>query len=142
MTSSPFQGHSSIQELLCTGKTLPSDVDVLVMVMYLARTNAIIAYVNTRKRECFTSSDFVSCSVDETVTRNSELKVLIVDFVGEDSRKYGCNVSTVAAGGRLQVVSWYLPIHYLSKFSPLFCVVLWLKLFLISQSRLDVYVQL
>lgn len=109
-------GFQDIQEVQCTGDTLSTNVDILSMVLYRESDDRVIAYANIGKGECSTSQTLVACEIYASDSRKSKLKALIVDLTEGQSRTFGCNVSTIASGGRLKTLSWVIAVHRASKY--------------------------
>lgn len=101
----------------CTGNTLSPDTDVLSMALYRINNDNILAFVNLRKHECFTSESFILCEIDATDSRKSKLKALVLDLNETEKRSYGCNMSTIASGGRQKFVSLNVTVEKSSKCS-------------------------
>lgn len=104
-----------MQEVQCSGSALPSDWDLFSMVLYQVKHERVIALANLRKRECYTSENFASCDLYESEVKKSTLKVLIVDLMDSESREYGCNLTSLLAGGRTVVLSWSISVSSPSK---------------------------
>ncbi|XP_025102308.1 uncharacterized protein LOC112568945 isoform X2 [Pomacea canaliculata] len=108
LTSNYFRGFHHIQEVLCTGEPLPPDSDLLSMVMFDSHHKNLVAVVNLRKRECFTSHSFISCEIHDTDSRRTRLRALVLDLPEGQARVFGCNLTTLAAGGLTNIVTWSL----------------------------------
>lgn len=106
LTSGAFRGEQSIREVVCTCEQLSPDIDVLFMMVYKVPSTRVLASFSYYKRECWNSDYFVSCVIDEADSRMSRLAILVADLPEGSSRAYGCNVSTMAPGGVLRVLSW------------------------------------
>lgn len=115
MTSKRFLEFFDIQELECSGAMLPPGADLFSMVLYDKDRNKVLALVNLRKRECSTSDYFISCSIDNSDSRNSKVSALVLGLTEGKSANYGCNMSILAAGGSFQVVSSSLTLRHISK---------------------------
>lgn len=76
------------------------------MMVYQVPSSRVLASFSYYKRECWNSDYFVSCVIDEADSRLSRLAILVADLPEGSSRAYGCNVSTMAPGGVLRVLSW------------------------------------
>ena len=105
MVLKPFYGASTIHQLECSGDTLDAGKDLLTLVLYEARTNVIMAYVNTYKDECLTWDRFSSCLVYAGDSRRTRLRSLVP--AKTSPRTFGCNV-TVSEGGQTRWLSWTL----------------------------------
>ncbi|PVD27411.1 hypothetical protein C0Q70_12569 [Pomacea canaliculata] len=106
LTSGAFRREQSIREVVCTCEQLSPDIDVLFMMVYQVPSSRVLASFSYYKRECWNSDYFVSCVIDEADSRMSRLAILVADLPEGSSRAYGCNVSTMAPGGVLRVLSW------------------------------------
>lgn len=105
--SKNFHGFHSITELECSGSSLPTDADILTIVIYVVRNDHVIASANVGKEECSTSGSFSSCVFHPQDTRGAQLRTLITDPPTEEEyRVYGCNVTSFKTGGRLNTVTW------------------------------------
>ena len=117
LTVHPFQGVISVQELRCSGHTLPSDADLMSIVLYqgVGSGHHVMSILNLRRRQCTTSGDYVSCLINENDSRKSAVKALVYDLLEGQSRAYGCNVSALTSKGRVEVVSWSVTAQRQSK---------------------------
>lgn len=123
LLATSFLGSSTIHEVQCTDEGLPSDQDMLSLLLYRVQGDKVLGFVNLKNRECATSDVFVSCYVDATGSRKTRLKALISDLVEGEARHYGCNVTTMQPGGRTTMLSWSIVIHQTSEYGPT-CIVL------------------
>lgn len=112
-----FQESPGIQELVCSGEVLNADATVVSMVLFTEFDDDIIATVNIVKEECTTSNVFSSCVISNPETRRSKLRTLIMDLFDDDSRKYGCEISSIKSGERSKSDKWILEVTGYSKFS-------------------------
>lgn len=111
MVSRDFRGISSIQEVECGGWYLDSDVKVFSLTMFKFSDVTIVSHINHFTSECITSVEFSSCIMDSGNTRNSRLKILVTDLAEEESRKYGCNVTSFKFVGETpRTVTWSLDV--------------------------------
>lgn len=85
------------------------------MILYTLPQDAVVAFVNLRKQECYTSESFVSCDIDNSDSRRSNLKTLVADLAEGQTRVFGCNLTAVAARGRMLSYSWKLSVYQPSK---------------------------
>lgn len=115
LSSGLFLTFDNIHRVVCSGASLEADVDVMAMVLYRVADDRVLAYVNQAKQECTTSELFVSCDVDTTDSKRSRLSVLISDLAEGETRTLGCNISTIAAGGRFRTLSWRIVLRQASK---------------------------
>ena len=112
LSSKPFQGFHDLQEVECSAESLPPDSDVMSMVLFhddLDKT--VLAAVNLKKEECSTAEKFVSCEIVPSDCRRSKLKALVDDLAEGQSRVYGCNVSALISGVRMQTFSWSVTVR-------------------------------
>ena len=86
------------------------------MVLYEKQSDKVLSLADLSKEQCSTDSDYVSCEIDAVDSKNSLLRVLVVDLAEGQSRTYGCNASIVTSGGRFQVVSWSVVVHHRSEY--------------------------
>ena len=115
LSSKSFQGFHNLQEIQCSGENLPQGSDLMAMVLFEANSNSILAAANLRKMECSTSDRYVACHLDDTDTRKSRLMALVDDLAEGQSRVYGCNVSAFASGMQIELFSWSITVHHISK---------------------------
>lgn len=107
MTVSSFQGAPRIWQLQCSDEPLDANVDIFSMTLYEVGTNnPVLASVNLKTRECFTSDHFSSCDLDERGARRSKLKTLIIGLRVEETRVYGCNLTCLRAKAFGGVIAW------------------------------------
>lgn len=117
LTSRPFQGFADIQEVECLGDSLPPESDVVLMLLYEKTHNKILAAMNMRKHECSTLEEYTSCDMVDSDSSKSRLRALITDLAEGQSRVYGCNISALISGIRMESFSWSITLHHISKFS-------------------------
>lgn len=115
LISRRFRGFHNIHEVMCSGETLSSDTDIFTMILYAVPQDTVVAFVNLKKQECYTSESFVSCNIDHSDSRRSNLKTLVADLAEGQTRVFGCNLTAVAARGRTQIYSWKLSVYQPSK---------------------------
>ena len=111
MKISSFFNINNILEVECSGEKLPSNVDLLSMVLYEVssrgrQTTRMLASVNFGTSKCLTSSSFGSCSVDKNNSRKTKLKAIVMDMKEKEVRHYGCNVTSFQSGGKTTVFTW------------------------------------
>ena len=116
LSSRSFKGFHDIQQIQCSGEALPPDSDLFFMVLYQVTDNSdggikTLGQLNVNKRECSTSEDYVSCDIVESESRRSRLKALVADLAEGQSRVYGCNVSALMSGVRMQTFSWSVTVR-------------------------------
>ena len=85
------------------------------MVLYEKQSDKVLSLADLSKEQCSTDSDYVSCEIDAVDSKNSLLRVLVVDLAAGQSRAYGCNVSVLTSKGRFEAVSWSVTAHHQSK---------------------------
>lgn len=110
-----FRGLPHVQEVQCRGDALPPDSSLLLMTVYGMSTHPALALLNMATRHCSTAHAFVSCHVHDSEPRRSHVTVLVTDLQEGESRKYGCNVTSVSAGGQVQTTAWAVSVQRLSK---------------------------
>ena len=115
LSSGIFQGFQDIQEIKCSGESLPQDTDVMFVVLYQVATKKVLATMKVNRRECTTSEDYNSCYISDGDSRKSYLTALISDLVEGQSRVYGCNVSALISGTRMEIFSWSIAVHYIPR---------------------------
>ena len=123
----PFQGLPRVQEVECSGRPLEPGSSVSSMVLYDQRDQGgerILASVNTLTGECTTGGAFSACLLhggpagagglgrggagDSRLTR---LRTLVLDLAPGDSRKYGCEVTSLRSGERSRISTWSLTVR-------------------------------
>lgn len=115
LSSRSFQGFTDIQEIQCLGDSLPPESDVILMLLYQAVDNKIIATMNMKKRECSTLEEYTSCDMVDSDPSKSRLRALITDIAEGQSRVYGCNISVLISGIRMESFSWTITLRHISK---------------------------
>ena len=90
MRVSNFRNISSIQEVECSGGALRPEISLLSLKTYTLLNTTVTAYLNIMKNECITLSEYSSCVIDASNTRNSRLRFLVHDLEEGESRGYGC----------------------------------------------------
>ncbi|KAK7490329.1 hypothetical protein BaRGS_00018490, partial [Batillaria attramentaria] len=86
LTSRPFLGFHDIQEIQCSGETLPSDAVLFSMVLFRKLDDEVLAFANLPSRECATSKSYVACYIDGSDSKKSNLKALVADLNEGESR--------------------------------------------------------
>lgn len=123
MLARPFRGISSIQEIECGGGNLEAEMIIMSLTIFILPANAILAHVSPFKGDCVTFSEFSSCVIDTGDTRRSKLRVLVPDLDEGETRKYGCNCTTLGSFGKTDTFTWSVLVWRNSK-SPLSCYVI------------------
>lgn len=117
LTVHSFRGLPHVQEVRCSGHSLPSDTDLFSMLVFDAGQQSVLAVANLKKRECSTSQTFTSCDLGHEDSKQDALRVLVVDLKEGETRMYGCNLSVLAEGGRrFEVLSWSVVVHFVSEY--------------------------
>lgn len=117
MLSRDFLGIPSIQEVECWGGYLEAEVKVFSLTLFKMSDSTMLSHVNPFTGECITSIEFSSCHVDSGNTRNSRLRILVTDLDEEDSKHYGCNVTSFKSVGETpRTVTWSLTVKRSSEF--------------------------
>ena len=106
MRTRPFQGHSHITEVECSGERLDSDTDLLTMVLYHVPDKRVLATANLKSRECSTSDQFSSCMINDRDSHSTRLRTLILDMAEHELRHFGCNLTTFRTDGTTDIISW------------------------------------
>ena len=117
MSSRLFRGFHNIQEVACTGKTLPTGSSLYALVLYEKKHDRITAIADFSKKQCFTSGRYASCDLDAADPKQSLLRSLDLDLAEGQSRTYGCNASFMTSAGRFRVFSWSIRIRRASKWA-------------------------
>lgn len=99
MTWRDYQNIPSIQEVECWGGSVVGEAELLSLTIYKVPDNFLLAYANPLKKHCVIYDGFSSCHIDFADTRKSRLKILITDLKEDETRKYGCNITTFKTGG-------------------------------------------
>ena len=122
LTAKPFRGESSIIEVECTSEVLNSDIDVFQMTLFAFGEVKFAAYVNPLKGECLTSLSFSSCVIEDNDSRRTKLRTLVLDLQGNDSRDYGCNVSSSKGPGEsIGTTTWKITVKSISELAVISC---------------------
>ena len=107
----------------CSAEHLPPRSDVMTMVLYHhhhhhhnnhhpGQGSAVVAVVNLKTKTCTTTEAFVSCDAAEgNDSRRSRVRVLVDDLTEGQSRVYGCNVSALVSGVRMETYSWAVSVR-------------------------------
>ena len=106
----PFQGIPNIQELSCSGHALDADTTLSSMILFTADDDKILATANIVSKECSTTGVFTSCVLHETDTRQTQLRTLVMDLARDQTRRYGCEISSVRSGERAKTRSWFFEV--------------------------------
>ena len=115
LSSRSFQGFTDIQEIQCLGDSLPPESDVVLMLLYEKANGKILAAMNMRKHECSTQEEYTSCDMVDSDPSKSRLRALITDLAEGQSRVYGCNISVLISGIRMESFSWTITLRHISK---------------------------
>ena len=106
MLTRPFQGHSHITEVECSGEKLAADTDLLTMVLYHVPDKRVLATANLKRKECSTSDQFSSCLINDRDSHRTRLSTLVLDLAERELRHYGCNLTTFKTDGTTDIISW------------------------------------
>ena len=117
MSVKPFQGIPNIQELSCSGQALDADSTLSSMILFTAADDKIVAQANIVSKECSTTGVFTSCVLHATDTRRTLLRTLVMDLQRDQTRRYGCEISSVRSGERAKTQSWFFEVTGRSKWS-------------------------
>lgn len=115
LKTKPFLGIPYMQQVECSGSSLPSGSSLYAMVIYERRGDRIVSSVDIQNKECSTSDYFNACSIDDRQPRKTRLTILVSDLSEGESREYGCNASLKTSSGRFKVESWFITVRGLSK---------------------------
>ena len=88
-------------EVECSGKYLPSDVDLTFIKLFNYADGEIISIALFTKGTCETFRKYSSCSIFNADSRNSVVKTLVSDLDRRDITIIGCNISTVTRVGQV-----------------------------------------
>lgn len=115
LTVREFEGISSVLEVVCSGRTLKMNSDLLTITLHASMDNDVIASLNLRKLKCQSSYLFTSCHMDESDSRKTLLRVLVLDLADGERRRLSCTVGFETAGW-IHSEKWSLDIQRNSKF--------------------------
>lgn len=115
MRSRPFLGSSSIIEVECSGASLETNNALLSLSLFTSPAERVLAFVNLQSKECATSFMFASCVIDNSDTKSTKVKVLVTGLLDNDTKEYGCEVTSLTSEGRSAITKWYLTVVRLSK---------------------------
>lgn len=110
-----FQGFRSLQEVECSGKSLPGDFYLTNLILYRKENKRVVVKlsVHNLKITCETFEDYSSCDIIEAESRKSTVRALISDLKEGERAFVGCNASGVfSASGDLKKYSWFFPVFY------------------------------
>lgn len=111
----PFLNISTILEVTCSGEALDTSEDLAAMALFTAQDKHVLATVNPWKNECTTSSSFSACVTVKDDVHKTKLRTLVLDLREEESRSYGCNVTTFQSAARTNTLTWGLTVKGVSK---------------------------
>lgn len=111
-----FQGVSSIPEVECSGQRLNPDTSVSAIVLYQS-VRGMVASVNLMNRECQTTDSFSSCVVDDSNSRNTRLRTIVIDMHDNERRNFSCQVTIFRSGEGSKIIFWNLQVEKFSKYS-------------------------
>ncbi|XP_070183714.1 uncharacterized protein, partial [Littorina saxatilis] len=105
MSYRSFQGIPNVLEVDCSGEgILDSSADVLTVSMYRPVNNKVIASANLKTNACTTSASFSLCIIDGK-GHSTKVKTLILDLGHNETRLFGCNV-TSTKNGVTKIIHW------------------------------------
>ena len=116
-----FKGFPSLQEVECWGGHLPGEVKVLSLKLYKNSDNSVLAYLSTFSKDCVTYSDYSSCTIDASNSRNSRLRVLLTDLEEGESGQYTCIASVIKFGEEARTSSWSIVVTRNSELMSVCC---------------------
>jgi hypothetical protein len=117
MTSSFFKGFHSLQEVVCTGRSLKPEVKLLGLQLYRLPDEELLASLNVFSSNCVTLGDYSSCIVNPTDTHKSQLRILVADLSEGESRGYKCTANTVDSYGMSKILTWRIVVTRESGYS-------------------------
>ena len=115
MQRRPFRGLPTIQEVICSGETLDSDVNIYAMALFTLPTNRVVAFVDLKDNVCSTSVEFAACVIDVTDSRKTRLVTLAQSLEFGEWREYGCNITSLRHGTPY-LLSWNIRFKLQSTF--------------------------
>ncbi|XP_076457968.1 uncharacterized protein LOC143291754 isoform X12 [Babylonia areolata] len=113
LKSTPFQGFPDIQEIRCSGDSLPANAELMFVLLYEKAGGKVLGTLNVNKQECTTTEKYASCVVSSSDSRQSSLRVLVSDLPEGLSREFGCNVTILRSGVRVETLTWSLTVRRL-----------------------------
>ena len=115
LTSRDFKGIPSLQEVVCSGRSLEPEVKLLSLRMVRFADSKVISSLNVFSNTCITHGDFSSCLIDTLDTHKSRLRILVFDLEEGESRIFGCKVHTMDSFGNPTTLTWTLLVQRPSK---------------------------
>ena len=112
MSVRPFAGSATILELECTGRALTSNADLLSLALYRQRGSDedVMVSVNLRTGHCTTSHIYAACVISPFDVMATRVVVLITDLEEEESRNFGCKVTSLGQVGLPSITTWVLTV--------------------------------
>lgn len=107
-----------MQEVECGAGALLAGAELLTIIVFTPANDRVVASVNVASGRCLTSALFSSCVVAEGDARKTVVRSLVAELSEGESRVFGCNVTVVVPGGRLQTVTWLTTVTLPSKCEP------------------------
>ena len=115
LSTRDFRGFPSLQEVECWGGYLQPEVKLLSLAIFPSDSGTVLAYANPYTNECITFTDYSSCYIDTSDTKQSRLRVLVSDLTEGHSRRYGCNITTFKSVGHTKTSTMYIAVERKSK---------------------------
>lgn len=107
---------TTVQQVECSGHVLEPDVTLFGMTLFAGANHDVLAYVNLRDKECATSRVYSACVIDGSDYRKTKLMALVLDLRDDESRMYGCNVTSLKSG-KGHIISWSIHLRLTSGYS-------------------------
>ena len=113
---SMFFGHSNLLQVECSGRYLPSNVDLTYLKLYRNHNTEVIAIAFPMKDMCKTFSQYTSCEIDAGDSRMSVVKYLMSHLNYNQSTTIWCNASIVNQNAHTHVYTWSISVEGKSKY--------------------------
>ena len=112
-----FLGYNELPEVICTGKDLPSDIEITSMKLFLTSDNNIIGIVFPSSSTCYSYSQYLSCELHPGDSRSSVIRTLVPYLGAGEAIQLSCNITTLTKEARSKIYSWTAGVLRESKWS-------------------------
>ncbi|KAK7488909.1 hypothetical protein BaRGS_00019866, partial [Batillaria attramentaria] len=120
MSVRDFKGIPSIQEVECWGGALEAGVRLFSLKIFLIPEGTVLAFLEPSSANCVTYSEFSSCFIETSDTRNSRLRVLVPELNEGESKVYGCNATSIKTLDHYKITSWNIVVTRESEYPCVF----------------------
>jgi hypothetical protein len=115
MSTQIFKNIPSLQEVECSGRSLPAEVKLMSLTMSTSDKSSLVI-LNVITNSCLTQSEYSSCYVDGTNSHESLVRMLVSDLQEGESNEYLCEALALNSQGKAETTVWNIEVIRPSKY--------------------------